>query len=249
MKKFYFDLQMFKGKGGSTTTYTMSPEERQLLVKQMGYLDKIYPNMIQLNQRAGDILWNSFADTQYDFNNANKNAQQQISNAQQGLGNLAQGQLPQEYINNKTAAVQSGVQNSVGNLLNNMGNKGIINSSVTNQGMNDISQNVANTMANQFNNDIQTLGSLYNDQITSAGQGITTAAGAQDAAINIPKQMWQLSLGLDSANSGTLGSIAGKYGTTTTKNSGGGLGSLLGGAATGLAGNSGFWNYLGGGKK
>ena len=98
MKKFYFDLQMFKGKGGSTTTYTMSPEERQLLVKQMGYLDKIYPNMIQLNQRAGDILWNSFADTQYDFNNANKNAQQQISNAQQGLGNLAQGQLPQEYI-------------------------------------------------------------------------------------------------------------------------------------------------------
>lgn len=249
MKNFYFDLQMFKGKGGSTTTYTMSPEERQLLVKQMGYLDKIYPNMIQLNQRAGDILWNSFADTQYDFNNANKNAQQQISNAQQGLGNLAQGQLPQEYINNKTAAVQSGVQNSVGNLLNNMGNKGIVNSSVTTQGMNDISQNVANTMANQFNNDIQTLGSLYNDQISNAGQGITTAAGAQDAAINIPKQMWQLSLGLDSANSGTLGSIAGKYGTTTTKNSGGGLGSLLGGAATGLAGNSGFWNYLGGGKK
>lgn len=249
MKKFYFNLQMFKGKGGSTTTYQMSPEERQLLVKQMGYLDKIYPNMIQLNQRAGDILWNSFADTQYDFNTANKNAQQQISNAQQGLGNLAQGQLPQEYINNKTAAVQSGVQNSVGNLLNNMGNKGIVNSSVTTQGMNDISQNVANTMANQFNNDIQTLGSLYNDQISNAGQGITTAAGAQDAAINIPKQMWQLSLGLDSANSGTLGSIAGKYGTTTTKNNSGGLGSFLGGAATGLAGNSGFWNYLGGGKK
>ena len=105
MKKFYFDLQMFKGKGGSTTTYTMSPEERQLLVKQMGYLDEIYPNMIQLNKRAGDILWNSFADTQYDFNTANKNAQQQISNAQQGLGNLTQGQLPQAYTDNMTAAV------------------------------------------------------------------------------------------------------------------------------------------------
>lgn len=249
MKKFYFDLQMFKGKGGSTTTYQMSPEERQLLVKQMGYLDKIYPNMIQLNQRAGDILWNSFADTQYDFDAANKKAQQQISNAQQGLGNLAQGQLPQEYKDNMTAAVQSGVQNSVGKLLNDLGNKNVINSSLTNQGMNDISQNVANTMANQFNNNVQTLGNLYNDQISNAGQNITTAAGAQDAAINIPKQMWQLSLGLDSANSGTLGSIAGKYGTITTKNNGGGLGSLLGGAATGLAGNSGFWNYLGGGKK
>ena len=246
MKKFYFDLQMFKGKGGSTTTYTMSPEERQLLVKQMGYLDEIYPNMIQLNKRAGDILWNSFADTQYDFNTANKNAQQQISNAQQGLGNLTQGQLPQAYTDNMTQAIQSGVQNSVGNLLNTMGNNGVINSSVTNQGMNDISKNVANTMAQNYTNNVQTLGSLYNDQIANAGQGITTAAGAQEAAIAIPKQMWQVSLGLDSANTGTLGSIAGKLGTTTTtqKTSGGGLGSLLGGVATGLAGNPAFVNKL-----
>ena len=246
MKKFYFDLQMFKGKGGSTTTYTMSPEERQLLVKQMGYLDEIYPNMIQLNKRAGDILWNSFADTQYDFNTANKNAQQQISNAQQGLGNLTQGQLPQAYTDNMTQAIQSGVQNSVGNLLNTMGNNGVINSSVTNQGMNDISKNVANTMAQNYTNNVQTLGSLYNDQIANAGQGITTAAGAQEAAIAIPKQMWQVSLGLDSANTGTLGSIAGKLGTTTTtqKTNGGGLGSLLGGVATGLAGNPAFVNKL-----
>lgn len=249
MKKFYFDLQMFKGKGGSTTTYTMSPEERQLLVKQMSYLDKIYPNMVKLNDRAGDNLWNSFADMQYDFDAANKNAQNQISNAQNTLGQLANGQLPQAYTDNMTQAIQSGVQNSVGNLLNTMGNNGVINSSVMNQGMNDISKNVANTMAQNFTNNIQTVGGLANDQIANAGQGITTAAGAQDAAINIPKQMWQLSLGLDSANTGTLGSIAGKYGTTTTKNNGGGLGSFLGGAATGLAGNSGFWNYLGGGKK
>ena len=241
MKKFYFDLQMFKGKGSSTTTYQMSPEERALLVKQMGYLDKI-----QLNNRAGDILWNSFADTQYDFNAANQKAQNQINGAQQGLGQLTNGQLPQAYTDNMTAAVQSGVQNSVGNLLNNMANKGVVNSSVMTQGMNDISKNVADTMANKFTDNVQVLGSLYNDQISNAGQGITTAAGAQDAAINIPKQMWQLSLGLDSANSGTLGSIAGKYGTTTTKNRGGGLGSFIGGAATGLAGNSGFWNYLGG---
>ena len=251
MNKFYFDLQMFKGKGGSTTvqSYKMSEEEKALLRQQKEYLDKIFPNMVKLNDRAGDILWDSFADTQYDFNNANQNAQGQIAAAQQGIGQLTNGQLPQAYTDNMTQAIQSGVQNSVGNLLNTMGNNGVINSSVTNQGMNDISKNVANTMANQFNNNIQTLGNLYNDQISNAGQGITTAAGAQDAAINIPKQMWQLSLGLDSANSGTLGSIAGKYGTTTTKNNSGGLGSFLGGAATGLAGNSGFWNYLGGGKK
>ena len=249
MNKFYFDLQMFKGNVSSTTTYKMSDEERALLNQQLEYLKEIQPNMSKLNQRAGDLLWNSWADTQADFNGMNQKAQEQISNAQNTLGQLANGQLPQAYTDNMTQAIQSGVQNSVGNLLNTMGNNGVINSSVMNQGMNDISKNVANTMAQNFTNNIQTVGGLANDQIANAGQNITTAAGAQDAAINIPKQMWQLSLGLDSANSGTLGSIAGKYGTTTTKNSGGGLGSLLGGAATGLAGNSGFWNYLGGGKK
>ena len=248
MNNFYFDLQMFKGKGGSTTvqSYKMSEEEKALLRQQKEYLDKIFPNMVKLNDRAGDILWDSFADTQYDFNNANQNAQGQIAAAQQGIGQLTNGQLPQAYTDNMTQAIQSGVQNSVGNLLNTMGNNGVINSSVMNQGMNDISKNVANTMAQNYTNNVQTLGSLYNDQIANAGQGITTAAGAQEAAIAIPKQMWQVSLGLDSANTGTLGSIAGKLGTTTTtqKTSGGGLGSLLGGVATGLAGNPAFVNKL-----
>lgn len=245
--KFYFDLQMFKGNVSSTTTYQMSPEERQLLTKQMGYLDEIYPNMIQLNERAGDLLWNSYADTQADFSSMNNAAQQQISNAQNGIAGLTNGTLPTAYTDNMTAAVQSGVQNSVGNLVNTLGNKGVLNSSVTNQGLNDIEKNVSDTMAQNYTNNIQTLGNLYNDQITNAAQNITTASAAQDAAINIPKQMWQLSLGLDSANTGTLSSIAGKYGTTTTTKSSG-LGSVLGGVATGLAGNSGFWSMLGSGK-
>lgn len=242
MNKFYFDLQMFKGNVSSTTTYKMSDEERALLNQQLEFLKDIHPNKSKLNQRAGDLLWNSWADTQADFNGMNQKAQAQISNAQNTLGQLANGQLPQAYTDNMTQAIQSGVQNSVGNLLNTMGNNGVINSSVTNQGMNDINKNVANTMAQNFTNNIQTVGGLANDQIANAGQNITTAAGAQDAAINIPKQMWQLSLGLDSANTGTLGSIAGKYGTTTQtqKTGGGGLGSLLGNAATAWLGNSGL---------
>lgn len=242
MNKFYFDLQMFKGNVSSTTTYKMSDEERALLNQQLEYLKEIQPNMSKLNQRAGDLLWNSWADTQADFNGMNQKAQEQISNAQNTLGQLANGRLPQAYTDNMTQAIQSGVQNSVGNLLNTMGNNGVINSSVMNQGMNDINKNVANTMAQNFTNNIQTVGGLANDQIANAGQNITTAAGAQDAAINIPKQMWQLSLGLDSANTGTLGSIAGKYGTTTQtqKTGGGGLGSFLGNVATAWLGNSGL---------
>lgn len=108
----------------STTTYQMSPEERALLTKQMGYLDEIYPNMIKLNTSAGNLLWDSFGDVQADYSKLNQDAQNQIAQAQQGVGNLIKGELPQEYKDNMTAAVQSGVQGSVGNLLNGLGSQG-----------------------------------------------------------------------------------------------------------------------------
>lgn len=235
----YFDFQMFKGNVSSTTTYQMSPEERALLTKQMGYLDEIYPNMIKLNTSAGNLLWDSFGDVQADYSKLNQDAQNQIAQAQLGVGNLIKGELPQEYKDNMTAAVQSGVQGSVGNLLNGLGGRGILNSSVTQKGMSDIEKNVSDTMAQQYNNNINTLSGLYGQQVSNATQPITTTAAAQEAAQQPALNLWQASLGLNSAGTGTLSSIAGKYGTTTTNQSGGGggLGSILGGGLGILGGN------------
>ena len=235
----YFDFQMFKGNVSSTTTYQMSPEERALLTKQMGYLDEIYPSMIKLNTSAGNLLWDSFGDVQADYSKLNQDAQNQIAQAQQGVGNLIKGELPQEYKDNMTAAVQSGVQGSVGNLLNGLGGRGILNSSVTQKGMSDIEKNVSDTMAQQYNNNINTLSGLYGQQVSNATQPITTTAAAQEAAQQPALNLWQASLGLNSAGTGTLSSIAGKYGTTTTNQSGGGggLGSILGGGLGILGGN------------
>ena len=237
-----FDLQIFKGNVSSTTTYTASPEERALLAQQMQYLNEIYPNMVQLNTSAGNQLWNSYADTQADYSAMNNNAQRQIANAQAGLGQLANGVLPADYLNNASVAVNNAAQAGIGSLVNQMAQNGVLNSSMTSKGLNDISKNAANAIAENYTNGLTTLAGLYNDQITNAGQGIAVSSAAQDAAINIPKQMWQISLGLDSANSGTLSSIAGKYGTTTTTKSGGssGLGSIVGNLAGNWLGNSGL---------
>lgn len=245
-----FDFQMFKGNVSSTTTYQMSPEERELLTRQMGYLDEIYPNMIKLNTSAGNLLWDSFGDVQADFGQMNKDAQEQIAQAQQGVQGLIKGELPQAYTDNMSAAIQSGVQSTVGNTLNSLAGKGVLNSSVTNKAMNDIEKNVSDTMAQQYNNNVSTLSQLYGQQMDAANNPITTTAAAQEAAQQPALNLWQASLGLNGAQTGTLGAIAGKYGTTTTtqNNGGGGLGGFLGGAATGVLGNSGFWNYMGGRK-
>ena len=237
-----FDFQMFKGNTTNTTTYEMSPEERELLVKQMGYLDEIYPNMIKLNTSAGELLFDSFGDVQADFSTLNQNAQNQLASAQQGVAGLINGQLPQAYTDNMTAAIKSGVQNTVGDMINTLGQKGVLNSSVTNKATNDIETNVANTMAQQYGSNIDLLSGLYGQQIAAADDAIVTTAAAQQAAQQPAINLWTASLGLNSANTDTLGAVAGKLGTTTQtqKTSGGGLGSFLGNAVGNWLGNSGY---------
>jgi hypothetical protein len=86
---------------------------------------------------------------------------------------------------------------------------------------------------------------LAGQQLDSATAGITASAGAQEASQQPALNLWQASLGLQGSGNQVLGNIAGKYGTRVQSNDGGGFGNFLGGIATGVAGNSGFWNYLG----
>lgn len=245
MNNYIFDLQLFKGKGGSTTTYTMSPEERELVAQQLKYQQAFYPNVIKLNENAGDLLWDSYGTVQADYNTMNDNAQQQISNAQNIVGNLQQGILPYQYQQNFEQGIQSSVDNTVGSTLNSLGNRGVLNSSVTNAALNDIEKNVATAAAQNYQNSIATQSQLAQQGVNNATAGITASAAAQEAAQQPALNLWNASLGIAQSGNNVLGNIAGKYGTTVTSNQGGGFGSFLGGAATGLAGNSGFWNYLG----
>lgn len=233
-----FDLQLFKG-GGSTTvnnssTYQPSAYELQLQKAQADYANAIAPNSLWLNDTARKILQNSLGAVQVDFNGLNQNAQKQINNANAGINGLENGQLPQGYLDNMTNAIKSGVTNSYGTLLNNSAQNGVLNSSVTTQGMNDISKNVSDTMARSFNDNINTLAGMYNNQINNAASGITTAAAAQEAAQQPALNLWNASLGLNGSTTSALAAAAGK-GTTnsssTQHTSGGGgfLSGLLGG--------------------
>lgn len=232
---FHFDLQ--RHKGGSTTvnnssTYTPSEYELQLQKAQVKYADAIAPNALWLNDVARNILENSIGAVQVDFNGLNNQQQQTIQNAQQGLNNLAAGQLPQEYLNNMLRTVKSGVQQSYGTLLNDAAKNGVINSSVMTQGLNDIDKNVSDTMANSFTNNIGTLQNLYDNQINQATAGTTAAAANQEAAQQPALNLWDASIGLNGTTTGALSAAAGKGTTTssqTQKTSGGGLlGGLLG---------------------
>ncbi len=231
-------LAHFKGGGSTTvqntTTYTASPEERELQALQANYAREISPNSLWLNDTARNILENSIGAVQVDFNKMNNTAQNQISNAQKGYSQLSQGLLPSAYVQNMSDAIKSSVQDAYGNLLNKSAQNGVINSSVATKGMNDISKNVSDTMAKSYLNNVQTLQGLYGNQIDSATAPITTGAAAQEAAQQPAINLWNASLGLNGATTGALAAAAGKGTTnstqTQTQSGGGGLLSgLLGG--------------------
>ena len=235
MEFLTINLQLFKG-GGTTVTnnssYTPTPEERQLIGTQAQFAQKLMPNASWLNDTAKQILDGSIGSVQYDFNAANKSAQDQISQANQANQALANGQIPQSVMDNITNNVSHVAQNSMGTLLNGLGSSGVLNSSVTNNALNDLSSNVANAISQQQQSYMNTLNGINNGNITNASAGITTAAGAQQAAQTPALNLWNASIGLGGVGNDTLGALAGKGTTTTsqtTKGGGGLFGGLLGG--------------------
>jgi len=232
---FKFDLQLFGGGGGTTVNqqaYTPSAYELQLQKAQADYADAVAPNSLWLNDTAKGILQNSLGAVQVDFNKLNNVAQQQIAGANAGYNALAKGELPTAYTDNMTKAIQSSVKNSFGQVLNDAANRGVINSSVTNQGLNDISKNASDSVAQNYLNNVNALAGIYGNQIDSATSGITTAAAAQEAAQTPAINLWNASLGLNGAGTSALAAAAGKgTSTSTTKTSGGGglLSGLMGG--------------------
>lgn len=259
-------------KGGTTvtntSTYTPTEYELQLQKAQANYADAIAPNSLWLNDTARNVLENSLGTVQVDFNQLNNSAQQQIADAQAGmagltgtnntaldstnntLASLQKGELPSAYLQNMSDAISRSMNNTIGQNLNSLANRGVVNSSVTNQALNDIESNTANALAQNYLNNISavqglandqlgntlnttsTNGNIYNNRINNATAGITTAAAAQEAAQAPALNLWNASLGLNGSTSSALSAAAGKGTTssTSTQKGGGGLISgLLGG--------------------
>ena len=169
---FKFDLQLFGGGGGkgggggsSSSSYVPSAQELQLInymAQNAGAAQTGIKSMLnQLNTGVQSDTFKNLLDSSLN----------QIQSGQNLTSQLTQGQLPTAYTDNMTNAIKTGVNNTVGSAINSLGNRGVLNSSVTNKAMNDIEKNVSDTMAQQYSNNIGQLAGLANQQIGTATAG------------------------------------------------------------------------------
>lgn len=126
-----------------------------------------------------------------------------------GSNDLLSGNLPSTFANARQQALNSDLQGTMGNAISNLASRGILNSSVTNSALNNISQNTADTLAKNYTNDLGTYAGLLNN------------------ASNVPSQLTNLSNSMYSPASNLYNTMySGRMGTgsTTTKTNDGGSG-------------------------
>ena len=223
---FKFNLQLFGGGGGkgggggsSSSSYTPSAQELQLI----NYMAK---NAEQAQTGMDSLLGQFNTGVQSDtFKNLLNNSLNQVKSGQNLTSQLTQGQLPTAYTDNMTNAIKTGVNNTVGSVINSLGNRGVLNSSVTNKAMNDIEKNVSDTMAQQYSNNIGQLAGLANQQIGTATAGYNPystlaglSQGQENTFINSP-----------------VGALRGSGTTNSKSNDGSSLGGNILNAGLGLA--------------
>ena len=157
MNDFKFNLQLFGGGGGkggggssSSSSYTPSPQELQIME---------YMKDNAANAQTG------ITSMLNQFNTGVK------SDAFNNLLGQSSGKLPTAYTENMADAIKSGVNSTVGSNITSLANRGVLNSSVTNKALNDVEGNVANAMAQNYNQNVSQLGNLAGQQIQAATAG------------------------------------------------------------------------------
>lgn len=166
------------------------------------------------NSRLGDYINQGTGAT----NRANadlaeyiRNNKGALSTVDDSITGLESGVLPSAYQANMENAIRSALQRTVGNNVNNLAQRGVINSSVTNSALNDIERNAADAVAQQYLQNINTLGNLaqqkFSDYITADQQN---AAMTQqqlgntnaniDRGVNITQQQYTNTMGNNATN-------------------------------------------------
>lgn len=117
-----------------------------------------------------DTMNNGASQLANEYNGAllkNQNAMDRITN----------GQLPTAYADARRQALNNDLQATVGNAVSGLASRGIVNSSITDSTLNDISKNASNTLAAQYANDLNQAAALNSQAFNNSLSGIGAKMG------------------------------------------------------------------------
>ena len=115
--------------------------------------DYIRQNQDATNQYNRDVR-NALGENVSSLQNALSKYNSSMNRQSGKWDDLVNGVLPSAYATNRQNALNADLRGTVGNAVNSLGNRGIMNSSVTNKALGDISQNASDTLYKNYLNDL-----------------------------------------------------------------------------------------------
>jgi hypothetical protein len=98
------------------------------------------------------------------------------------VNTLRSGEVPQNLMDQTTASVNRGLQAGMGTMLNNYSNRGVLNSSITSQGINNFSKVGANAIQDNYMNIWNSALTGYQNGMNAGNQNLQSRLGAVSAA-------------------------------------------------------------------
>ena len=166
----------------------LNKQAQNQLADAVGGLKGVINNSNQQTAAANRALQNysnQYSNLGGRYDSANIAANRALDSESATISGLQNGVLPSAYQQNMQNAISSALQNTMGSTLNSLAGRGVLNSSVTNTAMNDISRNAANAVAQQYQSGISQLAGLANQQGNIAQQKFNNANATTGALGNL----------------------------------------------------------------
>lgn len=174
------------GSGGSSYQVpTRNPEPEELKNIRMGLYNAVMPGL----QSFSSENWKNAQNTANQAMDMQKNLMSQLPGALNKSNGIADeiaqiartGNIPSAVTNNLNASVNQELKSGMGNMLNNMASRGVVNSSITGQGINNLSQQAADAYNKNYlqayNATINGLGTALQGQQANTGALMQGVAG------------------------------------------------------------------------
>ena len=181
------------GKDKTKQVRVRDPEPQGLTTLRNTLSDKIYQGLESYTPNWGlaqDTANNALQQQNHLLTLLPDSLNQSDRLLNQMTGVVSTGKIPTAMTDNMNASVNNALKSSMGDLLNNLAARGVLNSSVTSSGINNLSDSAANAYSQNYLNAYNSVLSGYGSALQGAQNNTNTLMSSINAIGQIPTQAY-----------------------------------------------------------
>ena len=180
---------------GTQTVRKRDPEPQELTNLRLGIYNKLYPGLNSFDytnatNQAQNITNKAFQQADSLLSQLPDTFNQSDSLLNQMTGFVTTGRIPTAMAENMNASVNNALKSSMGDMLNNLAARGVLNSSVTTSAINNLGNNAANAYSQNYLNAYNSVLSGYGSALQGSQNNTSSLLSGLNLIGQIPTQAY-----------------------------------------------------------